>query len=127
MKLSEESVFTLALAKGDPQERAAFLDQACAGDPALRNSVDSLLAAYEAGSFLETPAVQRPDDERQDQTPDSSTQAEPLIDAIDSASLEFLTPSDKPDVMGRLGHYEVLEVIGRGGMGVVLRAFDEKL
>src|SRR5207244_5912204 len=29
--------------------------------------------------------------------------------------------------LGRLGHYQVLEVIGRGGMGVVLRALDEKL
>ena len=41
--------------------------------------------------------------------------------------LTFLSPSDKPDSLGRLGSYEVQEVIGRGGMGIVLRAFDEKL
>ncbi len=42
-------------------------------------------------------------------------------------SLSFLAPSQREDSLGRLGHYEALEVIGRGGMGVVLRAFDEKL
>ncbi len=47
--------------------------------------------------------------------------------ADDDLTLEFLQPSDKPDSLGRLAHYEVLEVIGRGGMGIVLRAFDEKL
>src|SRR5437016_2698805 len=33
------------------------------------------------------------------------------------ADLFFLRPSDQADVLGMLGHYEVSEVIGQGGMG----------
>src|SRR5579883_78871 len=43
------------------------------------------------------------------------------------ASLDFLAPSDWPDSRGRLGSYEVKGVIGRGGMGIVLKAFDPAL
>src|SRR5262249_39757091 len=39
--------------------------------------------------------------------------------------LSFLDPSDKPGHLGRLGHYEILSVVGRGGMGVVLNGVDE--
>jgi WD40 repeat protein len=41
--------------------------------------------------------------------------------------LDFLDPPDRPGTLGRLGPYEVHEVLGRGGMGVVLRAFDARL
>ena len=42
-----------------PEERAAFLQQACAGDEAIRKEVESLVASNEhADSFLKSPAVQ---------------------------------------------------------------------
>src|SRR5262249_4082087 len=41
--------------------------------------------------------------------------------------LSFLRPADKPGLLGLLGPYEVREVIGRGGMGVVLKAFEPAL
>jgi serine/threonine protein kinase/predicted RNA-binding Zn-ribbon protein involved in translation (DUF1610 family) len=43
------------------------------------------------------------------------------------ADLYFLTPSNRPDLLGTLGEYEVQEVIGQGGMGVVLKAFEPAL
>jgi serine/threonine-protein kinase len=41
--------------------------------------------------------------------------------------LDFLSPADQPGCLGHLGRYEVRRVIGRGGMGVVLEAFDPGL
>ena len=55
--MNEETIFTAALAKPTPAERAAYLDEACAGDEGLRRRVETLLASHAAAGFLETPAI----------------------------------------------------------------------
>lgn len=40
---------------------------------------------------------------------------------------DFLQPSDQPGSIGRLGAYEVSEIVGQGGMGVVVKAYDSTL
>ena len=48
---------------------------------------------------------------------------------LDGRWLDFLDPSDpeRPEALGRLGPYDILEVLGRGGMGIVLKGRDPAL
>ena len=109
--MHEREIFLAALDK-DPADRAAFLNEACAGDTALQRGVETLLRLHpESNRFLDLPAVEQFAAGREN----------------DAAVLSFLAPSDEPGSLGRLDHYEVLEVVGRGGTGVVLRARDTKL
>ncbi len=124
--MTEETLFAAALEKVTPDERSAFLDDACAGDAAMRLRVEALLQSHEQADFLNKPAVDRPVEDLVGAAT-AGTEAHSTDGDDAKSSLHFLAPSEKPDSLGRLGHYEVLEVIGRGGMGIVLRTFDEKL
>ena len=111
-----KAIFMAALEKTTLADRAAYLDEACASDAALRHRVEALFQAHDrTDRLLDQPAMQHIEGQTADKQPG------------DGVALDFLSPSAKPGALGRLGHYEVLEVVGKGGMGIVLRAFDEKL
>ncbi|HEY3139467.1 MAG TPA: protein kinase, partial [Blastocatellia bacterium] len=85
------------------EERSAFVDSACAGDEELRREVESLITADEQGlSFVEEPAFQ--------------------------AAAGLLTTAEPELAEGQsFGHYEIIGLIGRGGMGEVYLAKDKLL
>ena len=149
--MKERELFLAALDIEDPDARQAHLSVECAGDTELLARVESLLASHASQSqFLNTPVVEQiadvsgvvasatiagDDASTRDDDPDATTLysrgAAPMTkqqhDAEFETALGYLEPSTKPGSIGRLGHYEVLEVIGHGAFGTVLRAFDEKL
>jgi WD40 repeat protein/serine/threonine protein kinase len=125
--MTERTIFLAAIEIADPAARARYLEQSCAGDPTLRQQVESLLASHDReGDFLDSPALEQVAGIRAAENGADHTLAVPHRSAAHE-DVAFLSPSTKPGSLGRLGHHEVLEVVGKGGMGIVLRAFDDKL
>jgi serine/threonine protein kinase/WD40 repeat protein len=91
-----------AVEYSSPEERAAFLDEACAGDVAKRARVEELLRAYQAaGNFLQG----------------NRLSSEPAA-TVDDPTRE------RPGTI--IGPYKLMEQIGEGGMGLVFVAEQQQ-
>ena len=107
---SDETLFAAALLRTTAGERAAFLDEACAGDAGQRRRIEELLQASEqAATFLELPRAGLP-----------GGGDEPIWPPHTAAL--FLT--EGPGT--RIGRYKLLQQIGEGGCGTVFMAEQEE-
>jgi WD40 repeat protein/serine/threonine protein kinase len=98
---SERSIFESAIEKSPAAARAAFLDEACAGDHMLRADVEALLAAHD-----QLPRLQ---------------DAEPAPNL--AATVEDPITEGPGTV---IGPYKLMEQIGEGGMGLVFVAEQQE-
>jgi eukaryotic-like serine/threonine-protein kinase len=101
-----KDIFLAALDR-QPAERGALLDEACAGDAALRRQVEALLRVHdEPDSLLDLPRIPL-------NLPGEGPPPDP--DAT-------LDPSMNEQPGSMIGPYKLLQEIGHGGMGVVYMA-----
>jgi serine/threonine protein kinase len=142
-----QAVLTAALQARDPLQQATILDRECALDIELRQTVEGLLktarkpaatadpepASLEgaqtvlASTMALDPSADLTSPSMSTTSLDQRTGAEGPKEEDEPFSLAFLQPSTRPGSLGRLGHNEILEILGKGGFGIVVRAFDESL
>jgi tetratricopeptide (TPR) repeat protein len=105
--VNESQVFTNALKFATPAERAAYLDEVCAGNAELRAGVEALLHAHaDDPGFLEQPAGSL-----------WGTVDGPAAPALEERLAEAGIAEQPGMVLG--GRYKLLQLIGEGGMGAV--------
>ena len=127
--MNERDIFLAAIEIANADERLAYLDRVCHGNAKLRAEIDELLKNHaEASQFLESPAVAA--DSAVDQTiqtgaSDNGSGAENASDEVQFR--KYLESATRPGWLGRMAHYEIEEILGRGAFGIVAKAFDEKL
>src|SRR5690242_20498838 len=103
-----KEIFLAAVDKASPEEREAYLGQACGGDAELRRQVEALLREHERPGSLLGPAAHDPASTA-DSRPGESQGGGPGGDAGGPAEGRG----------SRVGPYKLLQKLGEGGMGTV--------
>ncbi len=114
-KLNDEEQTAFELHLDDCNDCRRRLEAAAAGADVWSGVRDSL-----RGQQLPPGSMQPGDSALDSSAGDEASSSQTTV-------LELLAPTDDDRSIGRLGTYEVVAVVGTGGMGVVLKAFDAAL